>query len=318
MDRIIQEGENIILENNKPDYDIMAKVYKELTNKNAPKNKKELLQLFPIKFYLDTPKETAIEYADKIYKSSGSKYVRVGTNLSKDRTYFLDTEFVRVAEFIFIPKEYTIIDPNYSVANSFLELAKPLGDPEYWESKIAFIKKNKLKLKKKNSKKIGDYLTIIDKYLSAGLILGGEAGLDAINNKDKYTVGDKLIFYSDKLPRSVASKGKKFDPIPNLLPARTEIEESGIKILIFENDDCFSYLDKNNHKIASPYLIFYYYIIADMIDFDHPSVYTYNDFVKFDFTYLTKECVGILSEVLKKNLEKKKDKNYYINYYPGK
>jgi hypothetical protein len=317
MDKIIQEGENIILENNKPDYDIMAKVYKELTNKTPPKSKKELLQLFPIKFYLDTPKDTAIEYADKIYKSSGSKYVRVGTNLSKDRTYFIDTEFVRVAEFVYIPKEYNIFDPNYSVAISFLELAKPLGDPEYWENKIAFIKKNKLKLKKSGANNGGNIKKLVSKYLSAGLILGGEAGLDAINGKDKYTVGDKLIFYTDKLS-SIASKGKKFEAIPNLLPPRIEINESGIKIVIFENDDCFSYLDKDNHKIASPYLIFYYYIIADMIDFDHPSVYTYNDFAKFDFTFLTKECIGILSEVLKKNLEKKNDKNYYINYYPGK
>lgn len=314
MDRIIQEGENVILESNKPDYSIMAKVYKKLTNKTPPKSKKELLKSFPINFYNDKPKDTAIDYANKIYKSSGSQFVRVGTNLSKDRTYFLDVEFTRVAEFIFIPKEYKIIDPNYSVANAFLELAKPLGDPKYWENKIAFIKKNKLKLKKMTKKSSSDVSKIIDKYLSAGLILGGEAGLDAISGKTNYTVGDKLIFYTDKLPK----KGKKFDEIPNLLPERIEIQEGDIKVIILENNDCYSYILSSKNKIASPYLIFYYYIIADMIDFDHPTNYTYNDFVKFDFTFLTKECVGVLSEILKKNLEKKNNKDYYINYYPGK
>jgi len=313
MDRIIQEGENVIIESNKPDYSIMAKVYKELTNKSPPKNKKELLKSFPVNFYIDTPKETAVEYADKIYKSSGSKFVRVGTNLSRDRTYFLDVEFTRVAEFVYIPKEYNIIEPNYSVANAFLELAKPLGDPKYWENKINFIQKNKLKFKniKKNNNNVSK---IIDKYLSAGFILGGEAGLDAISGKTNYTSGNKIIFYTDKLP----NKGNKFDEIPNLFPKRIEIQESDVKVVIFENNDCYSYITSSNNKIASPYLIFYYYIIADMINFDHPTSYTYNDFIKFDFTFLTKECVGILSEVLKKNLEKKNNKDYYINYYPGK
>jgi hypothetical protein len=313
MDRIIQEGENVIIESNKPDYSIMAKVYKELTNKSPPKNKKELLKSFPVNFYIDIPKETAVEYADKIYKSSGSKFVRVGTNLSRDRTYFLDVEFTRVAEFVYIPKEYNIIEPNYSVANAFLELAKPLGDPKYWENKINFIQKNKLKFKniKKNNNNVSK---IIDKYLSAGFILGGEAGLDAISGKTNYTSGNKIIFYTDKLP----NKGNKFDEIPNLFPKRIEIQESDVKVVIFENNDCYSYITSSNNKIASPYLIFYYYIIADMINFDHPTSYTYNDFIKFDFTFLTKECVGILSEVLKKNLEKKNNKDYYINYYPGK
>jgi hypothetical protein len=312
MDKILQEGEHIILESNKPDYSIMSKVYQELTGNKSPKTKKELLKSFPINFYIDNPKNTAIEFADKIYKSCGSKYVRVGTNLSKDRTYFLDVEFTRVAEFIYIPKEYNIIEPNYSVANAFLELAKPLGDPKYWEDKITFIKKNKLKIKN-FGKKNNSVSKIIDKYLSAGFILGGEAGLDAISGKKDYTVGENLIFYSDKLP----NKGKKFNEIPNLLPPRVEIQEPGIKVIIFENNDCYSYITKQ-YKIASPYLIFYYYIIADMINFDHPTVYTYNDFIKFDFTFITKECIGILSEVLKKNLEKKNNKDYYINYYPGK
>jgi hypothetical protein len=312
LNKIIQEGENVILEQNKPDYDIMAKVYKILSGKSAPKNKKDLLALFPINFYSETPKNTAIEYSDKIYKDTGSKFVRVGTNLSKDRTYFIDTEFVRVAQFVFIPKEFNVIEPNYTVANSFLELAKPLGDPEYWADKIKVIKKNKLKLKniKCNNSNAEN---LIKKYVSAGLILGGEAGLDAINKKDTLTVGNKLIFYTDKLPK----KGKKFDEIPNLLPARVEIDEGDIKVIIFENDDCFSYLN-SDYRIASPYLIFYYYIIADMIDFDHPCKYNYSDFIKFDFGFITKECIGIVSEVLKKNLEKKKNPDYYVNYYPGK
>lgn len=310
MDKILQEGENIIIENNKPDYQIMSKVYKSLTSKNPPKSKKQLLKSFPINFYLDNPKDTAIEYADKIHKSSGSNYVRVGTNLSKDRTYFLDVEFTRVAEFIYIPKEYKVIEPNYSVANAFLELAKPLGSPQYWEDKIDFIKKHKIKLKNiKNTSSSNKFK--INKYLSAGFILGGEAGLDAISGKPIGSY-NKLIFYTDKLP-----KGKKFDEIPNLLPARVEIQESDLKVIIFENNDCYSYINKD-YRIASPYLIFYYYIIADMIDFDHPTTYNFNDFIKFDFTFLTKECVGILSEVLKKNLEKKNNKDYYINYYPGK
>lgn len=312
LNKIIQEGENTIIEINKPDFDIMANTYKILTNKKSPQHKKDLLKQFPIIFYIDNPKESAISFADLIYKKIGSKYVRVGTNLSKEKTYFIDVEFIRVAEFVYIPKEYKIIEPNYNLAQAFLELAKPLGDPEYWKNKINYIQNNKIILRKnKNCIKIKSDL--IDKYLSAGFILGGEAGLDVIIKKKHSTHGNKLIFYTDTLPK----KGKKFEEIPNLLPPRVEIDEKDVKIIIFQNNDCFSYLE-NYGKIASPYLIFYYYIIADMIDFDTPCNYTYSDFIKFDFEYLTKNCIGTVSEILKKNLEKKKNVDYYVNYYPGK
>lgn len=292
LNKIIEEGEKNIIQSSEPKLEVLNKVYKLLTKKTK-KSKLELLQELPIYIVSTNPIKDGIELVKKINKL-GIEFVRLGTDISRKYTYFVEVEFIRFIIIDFIPKKYIKNVEKYKDLYLFgrncSTIGKPLDNPESWNKVINNINQfnNFPKIKEEIKSKKG-YNEILKK-IKEEYLLGGVLSFD-----NTIRPLDTIIIHTEN-----KVKGEE---IPNLLPP-FEIKEKNV--IIFTLDDCISYFD----NYVSPFYSMYILIGLFLTD-----IYK-TDLSKLELNYkkLTEKCTGITANIA---LERKKTRSndpFYINY----
>jgi hypothetical protein len=296
LNKIIEEGEKKIIQSSEPKLEVLNKVYKLLT-KNNKKNKLELLQELPIYMVSTNPIKEGIELVKKISKL-GIEFVRLGTDISRKYTYFIEVEFIRFIIIDFIPKKYIKNVEKYKDLYLFgrncATIGKPLDNPESWNKVInninQFEKFPKIKEDVIKSKK--SYQDILKKMKNKYLL----GGILSFDNTVK-PLDTIIIHIEDKV---------KGDEIPNLLPPFEIKEIDKTNVIIFTLDDCISYFD----DYISPFYSMYILIGLFLTDIYKTDLYN----LKLNYKELTEKCMGITANI---SLERKKTRSndpFYINY----